>query len=129
MTLLQESILSDEGIPTNVTLIFSAAQALLAAKAGASYVCPFVGRLDDIGAEGMGVIHDIVEFLSNYPAIDTEVIVASIRTPDHVMTSASLCADIATVPSKVIKQMAKHPLTEKGIEAFLEDAKKFHQAS
>jgi len=122
-------ILSAENIPTNVTLIFSAAQALLAAKAGATYVCPFVGRLDDIGGDGMGVIDQIVDFLSNYPAVDTEVIVASIRTPDHVMTSASIGADIATVSSKVISQMAKHPLTDSGIEAFLQDAKKFDQAS
>jgi transaldolase len=121
-------ILNDAGIPTNVTLIFSAAQALLAAKAGATYVCPFVGRLDDIGGDGMGVIDEIVAFLSNYPAVDTEVIVASIRTPDHVMTSASIGADIATVPSKVIAQMAKHPLTDSGIEAFLEDAKKMKEA-
>ena len=120
-------ILSDEEIPTNVTLIFSAAQALLSAKAGATYVCPFVGRLDDIGSDGMSVIEEIMNFLSIY-ALDTQVIVASIRSPEHVMTSAAMGADIATVPTKVIDQMAVHPLTDKGIAAFLEDAKKFNEA-
>jgi len=122
-------ILSEEGVPTNVTLIFSAAQALLACKAGATYVCPFVGRLDDIGGDGIGVIEEIVEYLDIYESLSTEVIVASIRTPQHVMDSALAGAHIATIPSKVIQQMSHHPLTEKGIEAFLSDAKKFQAGS
>lgn len=108
------------GIDTNVTLVFSAAQALLAAKAGATYVSPFVGRLDDIGSPGMEVIAEIMNIFHNY-GIDTEVIVASVRSPQHVMESAALGADIATIPLKVIEQLAKHPLTDIGIEQFLAD--------
>ncbi|MBU0944177.1 MAG: fructose-6-phosphate aldolase [Proteobacteria bacterium] len=111
------------GIKTNVTLIFSAAQALLAAKAGASYVSPFVGRLDDIGQQGMEVVSDIMTVFRNY-GIQTEVIVASIRSPQHVMDSAAIGADIATIPLKVIEQLAKHPLTDIGIEQFLADWEK-----
>jgi transaldolase len=107
-------------IKTNVTLVFSAAQALLAAKAGATYVSPFVGRLDDIGTPGMEVIAEIMNIFHNY-GIDTEVIVASVRSPQHVMESAALGADIATIPLKVIEQLAKHPLTDIGIEQFLAD--------
>jgi transaldolase len=107
-------------IKTNVTLVFSAAQALLAAKAGATYVSPFVGRLDDIGTPGMEVIAEIMNIFHNY-GIDTEVIVASVRSPQHVMESAALGADIATIPLKVIEQLAKHPLTDIGIEQFLVD--------
>lgn len=112
--------LSQEGIKTNVTLIFSANQALLAAKAGATYVSPFVGRLDDISHFGMDLIRDIQIIFENY-AFDTEVIVASIRNPIHVLEAARIGADIATIPYSVIKQLIKHPLTEIGIEKFLKD--------
>ncbi len=111
------------GIKTNVTLIFSAAQALLAAKAGATYVSPFVGRLDDIGQQGMEVVSDIMTVFRNY-GMQTEVIVASVRSPQHVMDSAAIGADIATIPLKVIEQLAKHPLTDIGIEQFLADWEK-----
>ena len=113
-------ILSEEGIKTNVTLVFSPLQALLAAKAGATFVSPFVGRLDDIGHDGMELIAQIVQIYGNY-GFDTEIIVASIRHPQHVLQAALLGADIATIPFKVIKQLAKHPLTDVGIERFLED--------
>ncbi len=116
---------ADEGINTNVTLIFSASQAILAAKAGATNVCPFVGRLDDISFDGSQLIDEIMDIFTNYPAIETEVIVASIRDPLHVLNSASSGAHILTIPSKVLNQMARHPLTDKGIEQFLEDAKQF----
>jgi transaldolase len=118
-------ILADEGIKTNVTLIFSPTQAILAAKAGASYVSPFVGRLDDQGAEGMEMVSEIMGIYDNYDSIDTEVIVASIRTPIHVIQSGLMGADILTIPPKVLDQMEMHPLTDKGIQMFLEDAKKF----
>ncbi|RUM42647.1 MAG: fructose-6-phosphate aldolase [Desulfurobacterium sp.] len=113
-------ILSEEGIKTNVTLVFSPLQALLAAKAGATFVSPFVGRLDDIGHDGMELISQIVQIYDNY-GFDTEIIVASIRHPQHVLQAAILGADIATIPFKVIKQLTKHPLTDVGIERFLED--------
>jgi transaldolase len=116
-------ILAAEGIKTNVTLVFSALQALMAAKAGATYVSPFVGRLDDISSEGMLLIEQIVEIYSNY-AFDTEIIVASIRNPLHVLDSAVIGADIATIPYGVLKKLAAHPLTDKGIQAFLDDWKK-----
>ncbi|WP_026486260.1 fructose-6-phosphate aldolase [Caldanaerobius polysaccharolyticus] len=116
-------VLSKEGIKTNVTLIFSANQALLAARAGATYVSPFVGRLDDISTEGMQLIQDIVEIFKNYD-ISTEIIVASVRHPIHVLKAAKLGAHIATVPYKVIMQMIKHPLTDAGIQRFKEDWKK-----
>jgi transaldolase len=116
-------ILSGEGIHTNVTLIFSPLQALLAAKAGASYVSPFVGRLDDISQNGMNLVREILEIYSNY-LFETEVIVASIRNPVHVLESARMGADIATIPYKVIEQLAHHPLTDQGIEKFSEDWKK-----
>ncbi|TCW39507.1 transaldolase [Thermohydrogenium kirishiense] len=112
--------LSKEGIKTNVTLVFSATQALLAARAGATYVSPFVGRLDDISTDGMSLISQIVQIFRNYE-IKTEIIVASVRTPMHVLEAAKLGADIATVPYKVIMQMVKHPLTDIGIERFLKD--------
>jgi len=108
------------GIKTNVTLIFSAAQALLAAKAGATYVSPFVGRLDDIGTPGMDLVNEIMSIFRIY-GFQTEVIVASVRSPQHVMESAAIGADIATIPLKVIEQLAKHPLTDIGIEQFLSD--------
>ena len=113
-------ILSQKGIKTNVTLIFSATQALLAARAGATYVRPFVGRLDDIGQDGLSLIEEIVDIF-NVNAIETEIIVASVRNPIHVAQAARMGADIATVPYKVITQMTKHPLTDKGIENFLKD--------
>jgi transaldolase len=111
------------GINTNVTLVFSAAQALLAAKAGATYVSPFVGRLDDIGSPGMELVAEIMTIFRNY-GMTTEVIVASVRSPQHVMDSAAIGADIATIPLKVIEQLAKHPLTDIGIEQFLADWEK-----
>lgn len=114
------NILSKKGIKTNVTLIFSATQALLAARAGATYVSPFVGRLDDIGQDGLSLIEEIVDIF-NVNAIETEIIVASVRNPIHVAQAARMGADIATVPYKVITQMTKHPLTDKGIENFLKD--------
>jgi transaldolase len=115
--------LESEGIRVNVTLIFSATQALLAAKAGASFVSPFVGRIDDISGEGMQLVHDIVTIFDNY-GFKTEVIVASIRNPMHVVTAALIGAHIATIPFKVIEQLVKHPLTDVGIERFLADWEK-----
>ncbi|KYK27707.1 transaldolase [Thermoplasmatales archaeon SG8-52-1] len=115
--------LKSEKIKTNVTLIFSANQALLAAKAGASYVSPFIGRLDDIGQEGMQIIEEIMEIFVNYD-IETEIIVASIRHPIHVIDAARIGADIATVPPSVIRKMVKHSLTDAGIKKFLDDWKK-----
>lgn len=114
------NVLSKEGIKTNVTLIFSAQQALLAAKAGATFVSPFVGRLDDIGNGGMQIIEDIADVFSIY-GIETEIIAASIRTPMHTLECAKVGADIATIPYKVIAQMIKHPLTDMGIAKFIED--------
>lgn len=114
------NILSKENIKTNVTLVFSATQALLASKAGASYVSPFLGRLDDISTDGMNLIEDICQIFSIYD-IDTQIIAASVRTPMHVLQIAKSGADIATVPYKVFKQMLKHPLTDIGIEKFLKD--------
>ncbi|MCK5112544.1 MAG: fructose-6-phosphate aldolase [Thermoplasmatales archaeon] len=116
-------VLSKQGIQTNVTLIFSANQALLAAKAGATFVSPFIGRLDDIGQEGMEVIEEIMDIFTNY-AIDTQVIVASIRHPIHVIQAARLGAHIATIPPSVIRKMVKHSLTDVGIERFLKDWEK-----
>lgn len=114
------NILNKENIKTNVTLVFSATQALLASKAGASYVSPFLGRLDDISTDGMNLIEDICQIFSIYD-IDTQIIAASVRTPMHVLQIAKSGADIATVPYKVFKQMLKHPLTDIGIEKFLKD--------
>jgi transaldolase len=116
-------ILSTENIRTNVTLIFSSMQALMAAKAGASYVSPFVGRLDDISQVGMDLVSDIMNIYGNY-GYETEVIVASIRNPIHVVEAALIGADIATIPFKVIDQLAKHPLTDIGMEKFLADWEK-----
>lgn len=118
--------LTDEGIKTNVTLIFSVSQALLAAKAGASYVSPFVGRLDDISINGLDLVSDIMTILRNY-GFATEVIVASVRNPMHVVEAALLGADIATIPYKVIAQLAKHPLTDIGMQQFLADWEKRKQ--
>ena len=113
-------LLTEEGIKTNVTLIFSANQALLAARAGASYVSPFVGRLDDIGNEGINVIDDIVNIFSIHD-IETEIIAASIRHPIHVLDAANAGAHISTIPFKVFQQMLSHPLTDSGIDGFLKD--------
>jgi transaldolase len=114
---------ADAGIDVNQTLIFSPLQALMAAKAGARYVSPFVGRLDDIAHDGMEIVEQILEIFDNYE-YETEVIVASIRHPRHVLDAALMGADIATIPFKVINQLAQHPLTDRGIEMFLEDWKK-----
>jgi len=116
-------ILKEKGIKTNVTLCFSAAQALLAAKAGASFISPFIGRLDDIGQTGMDLIRDIKLIYSNY-GFTTEIIVASVRNPVHVIDAAKIGADIATIPYSVIEQLAKHPLTDIGVQKFCEDYKK-----
>jgi len=113
--------LSDEGTKVNVTLCFSAGQALLAAKAGATYISPFVGRLDDIGQDGMQLISEICEIYGNYPDLKTEVLVASIRGPKHVIDAARLGADVATMPPQVLRQLYGHPLTDKGLSAFLSD--------
>lgn len=112
--------LSDEGIKTNVTLVFSALQALMAAKAGATFASPFIGRLDDLAQEGMGLIEEIVQIYDNYD-FDTQIIVASVRSPLHVLESALLGADIATIPYGVLKKLANHHMTDKGIDAFLAD--------
>lgn len=120
-------ILSDEGTMVNVTLCFSAAQALLAAKAGAAFISPFVGRLDDIGQDGMELIADIVELYSNF-TYGTEVLVASVRGPQHVVAAAKLGADVATLPPKVLWQMYNHPLTTNGLDAFLKDWAKTGQS-
>lgn len=116
-------IFSAENINTNVTLVFSSAQALMAAKAGATYVSPFVGRLDDLAQNGMDLVADIMSIYENY-GYQTEVIVASVRSPMHVMDAALIGADIATIPFKVIAQLANHPLTDLGIESFLKDWEK-----
>ena len=120
-------VLADEGVKVNVTLCFSPAQALLAAKARASFISPFVGRLDDIGQDGMGLIADIVQIYRNYPEFHTEVLVASIRHPIHVIESAKLGADVATLPPAVLRSLFNHPLTDKGLAAFLADWKKTGQ--
>ncbi len=117
-------ILSSEEILTNVTLVFSPSQAILAAKAGATYVCPFLGRLDDISFNGLELIHQIKTIYDNYDEIETQIIVASIRNPIHVIEAGMMGAEIVTIPPAIIEQMAKHPLTDKGIAQFLEDAKK-----
>ena len=116
-------ILSEKGIKTNVTLCFSPVQALMAAKAGAAYVSPFVGRLDDISAVGMELVEQIATIYENY-GYETEIIVASVRNPIHVLDAALIGADIATIPFKVIQQLIKHPLTDIGLEKFLADWKK-----
>ncbi len=115
--------LTGEGIMVNVTLCFSANQALLAAKAGATFISPFVGRLDDISEDGMGLIEDIRLIYDNY-GFKTEILVASIRTPLHVLEAARIGADVATIPAPIMKQLFKHPLTDKGLKAFLDDWEK-----
>jgi transaldolase len=116
-------VLSEEGIKTNVTLAFSPLQALMAAKAGATYISPFIGRLDDLSQEGLLLVEQIIEIYSNY-AFDTEIIVASIRHPLHVLESALMGADIATIPFNVLGKLAAHPMTDKGLKAFLDDWEK-----
>jgi transaldolase len=113
--------LSDEGTMVNVTLCFSAGQALLAAKAGATFVSPFIGRLDDLSQDGMALIRDIVTIYKQYPGILTEVLVASVRHPMHLVDAAKLGAQVATIPPSVIRQLYKHPLTERGLEIFVDD--------
>ncbi|HEY1934892.1 MAG TPA: fructose-6-phosphate aldolase [Acetobacteraceae bacterium] len=113
--------LSEDGTMVNVTLCFSAAQAILAAKAGATFVSPFVGRLDDIGEHGMGLIADIVQIYRNYPAFRTEVLVASVRSPMHVVEAGKIGAHVATLPPPVLRSLFNHPLTDKGLAAFLAD--------
>jgi transaldolase len=120
--------LSSDGIKVNVTLCFSAAQALLAAKAGATFVSPFVGRLDDIGSDGMELIADIVQIYRNYDALKTEVLVASVRHPIHVIKAAKLGAHVATLPPAVLRQLFHHVLTDKGLAAFLADWAKTGQS-
>jgi len=117
---------SSEGIRTNVTLCFSAPQGLLAAKAGASYISPFVGRIDDIGGDGLELVAQLVSIYNNY-GYETEVLAASIRHPVHIVRSAQIGADVATLPYKVILQLLEHPLTDRGLAKFLEDAKKIPQ--
>ena len=118
--------LTDQGIDVNITLCFSSNQALIAAKAGAAFISPFIGRLDDTGQDGMQLIHDIVEIYQNYD-YKTEILVASIRSPLHVSQAAQIGADIATIPPKIFKQLFKHPLTDIGVELFSNDWKKTGQ--
>jgi len=120
--------LRNDGTMVNVTLCFSAAQAILAAKAGASFVSPFVGRLDDIGEDGMGLIDDICQIYEQYEHFTTEVLVASIRHPMHVVEAAKMGAHVVTVPPKVLRQLFQHPLTDKGLAAFLADWQKTGQS-
>ena len=119
---------SDEGTAVNVTLCFSVNQALLAAKAGAAYISPFVGRLDDIGHDGMELVGEIREVYDNYPDLQTKILVASIRTPLHLRQAALIGADVATLPPGVLRRLADHPLTDKGLAAFLADWQKTGQA-
>ena len=121
-------VLSTEGTKVNVTLCFSPAQAILAAKAGAAFISPFVGRLDDIGTDGMGLIADIVQIYASYPAFTTEVLVASVRHPVHVVEAAKMGAHVATLPPGVLRQMFAHPLTDRGLAAFLADWAKTGQS-
>jgi len=120
--------LADRGHMVNVTLCFSANQALLAAKAGAAFISPFVGRLDDIGADGMALIEDIRAIYDNYPTLETEILVASVRSPEHIRQSAIIGADVATLPPDVLRGLINHPLTDKGLEAFLADWQKSGQS-
>jgi len=113
--------LSDEGIMVNVTLCFSSAQAILAAKVGASFISPFVGRLDDTGLDGMDLISDICNIYNNYPSFVTQILVASVRSPKHVVDAASLGADVITLPPSTLRQLYNHPLTDNGLDSFLKD--------
>jgi len=118
---------ADRNIMVNLTLCFSAAQAILAAKAGASFVSPFVGRLDDIGQDGLGLIDEIRKIYNNYPEFNTKILVASVRNPIHIVEAAKIGADIVTVPAKIIAQLVTHPLTDKGMDIFLQDWQKTGQ--
>ena len=118
---------TEKGKMVNVTLCFSATQAILAAKAGATFVSPFVGRLDDVGIDGMKLINDIVQIYKNYKNLNTQVLVASIRKTDHITTAAKIGADVATLPPKIFRELFKHELTDKGLKAFLDDWKKTGQ--
>lgn len=120
--------LADKGKQVNVTLCFSANQALLAAKAGAAFISPFVGRLDDIAADGMGLIADIRQIYDNYPELETEILVASVRSPEHMRAAAFIGAEVATLPPDVLKSLIAHPLTDKGLDAFLADWQKTGQS-
>ncbi|MEE3119807.1 MAG: transaldolase family protein, partial [Pseudomonadota bacterium] len=120
--------LADMGRQVNVTLCFSANQALLAAKAGAAFISPFVGRLDDIGSDGMALIADIRQIYDNYPELETEILVASVRSPEHIRQSALIGADVATLPPDVLRSLINHPLTDKGLAAFLADWQKTGQS-
>ena len=119
--------LTQGGTMVNVTLCFSAAQALLAAKAGATFVSPFIGRLDDVGQDGMGLISEIKEIYDNYPDFGTEILVASVRHPMHVVEAAQIGADVCTIPPGILWKLFKHPLTDRGLEAFLDDWRKTGQ--
>lgn len=114
-------VLSDEGTMVNVTLCFSPGQAILAAKAGAAFISPFVGRLDDIGMDGMDLIADICEIYANYPSFSTEVLVASVRSPKHIVDAARMGADVVTIPPSALRQLYNHPLTDNGLDSFLKD--------
>ena len=120
--------LADMERQVNVTLCFSANQALLAAKAGAAFISPFVGRLDDIGSDGMALIADIRQIYDNYPGLETEILVASVRSPEHIRQSALIGADVATLPPDVLRSLINHPLTDKGLAAFLADWQKTGQS-
>ena len=119
--------LTKKKIKTNVTLCFSPAQALIAAKSGATYISPFVGRLDDIGENGMELIKKIKDIYSNYPKLNTKILVASVRNMEHVAQAAIIGADVVTLPPKILEELYEHPLTKKGLDAFLEDWKKTNQ--
>ena len=121
-------VLREDNTEVNVTLCFSAAQALLAGKVGASFISPFVGRIDDIGGTGMDLIDEIVDIYSQYPSIETEILVASVRHPNHVIEAAKMGADIVTLPPKVLRQLFKHPLTDRGLRDFLSDWEKTGQS-
>ncbi len=121
-------VLSQSGVMVNVTLCFSANQAILAAKAGAKYISPFVGRIDDLAGDGMNLIADICEIYENYPDFHTEVLVASVRSPMHIVEAAKIGAHVATIPANVLWSLFKHPLTDKGLDAFLADWKKTGQS-
>jgi transaldolase len=120
-------LFTNEGTKVNVTLCFSAAQAILAAKAGATFISPFIGRLDDVGETGMTLVHQIVEIYRNYPNFKTEVLAASVRGPLHVVEAALAGADVVTLPPKILRQLYNHPLTDKGITSFLADWEKTGQ--
>ena len=118
---------ADKNIMVNVTLCFSAAQAILAAKAGASFISPFIGRLDDVGQNGLGLIEEICQIYSNYNDFTTQILVASVRNPIHIVEAAKMGADIATIPAKILAQLVEHPLTDKGLNIFMQDWQKTGQ--